>query len=214
MPALPLLSALLAIVTLCLPATAAAEAHVETRTTYEDGVYTTRGRVVLDVPVATLTRVAGDFGAWRTWSLRGINGEGTDLDFITLIRDVHWRPGGAAGRGAFDIEFDVDLVWPVGSEGNLIRFALEKQGHPGGDPRRGIDHLQVGIWGGNVLISAFSLTLDATGDAHTSEVRFSSKVGFASLINPFMTLARYKKNIEWRIVTVIQNLKRHLERAR
>ena len=35
-------------------------------------------------------------------------------------------PGGAGGKGAFDLVYDVDLVWPFGSEGDVIRFAQQE----------------------------------------------------------------------------------------
>ncbi len=193
---------------IALPAFAA---KVKTRTYYDDEseAYYTRGDVVLQVPMTDLARVAGALDAYRKWSLKGINGsKKDDRDFITQLRDVRHGGGGSKGLGVFDVHFDVDLVWPFGSKGNIVRFEITRLvQNPGG----GIKSMHLGLYSKNIILKTFNLRLDADGDAKTSRVKFRSQVRFAGAIDTFFSLARYKKNIEWRIVKVIKNLKAHLE---
>ncbi len=182
---------------------------IHTKTLYDDerDEYTTFGSVRLDVPFDTLTRVAGDFAHYRDWSLKGINADG-DRDFISLLRDVRFRPRGSEGLGIFSLKFDVDLVWPFGSANNLIHFKVVRATPaPGG----GVREMRVKLFGDNVMIDDFSLRLIAEPNGPGSRVRFNSRTRFDGFFDTFLSMARYKKNVEWRIVKVIKNLKAHVE---
>ncbi len=193
----------------CFAAPAAAK-EVNARTVYDDDedVFITSGWVGLEVPLPVLARVAGDFATYGDWSLRGINRKASGKKFITLLNAVRFLPGGAGGRGAFDVHFDIDLVWPFGSTDNIIRFGIKQaRTLPGG----GVDRLEVTLHGENTLLDDFHLVLEATGDDKVSIVRFRSRVKVDGFFDTFFTLDTYRRNVEYRIVKVIENLKHHLD---
>jgi hypothetical protein len=182
---------------------------IQTTTRYDDDrdEYITSGQIRLDVPFDTLTRVAGELSQYRHWALDGINGSG-ERDFITLLRDIRFRPRGVVGLGIFTLHFDVDLVWPFGSKNNLIHFKVAQYVHaPGG----GAQELRVILYGENVMIDDFRVRLYARPDGAGSLVKFHSVTRFDSFFDTFLSMARYKRNVEWRIVKVIKNLKKHVE---
>ena len=211
---------LLALAALCAGGVAPAWADdVETVTRYDDDTdtYSTDGVVRLSVGIHDVARVAAAFREYRRWSLKGINGdEDNSRDFITLLRDVRYKAGGPRRVGTFKVKFDVDLIWPFGSEGNFIDFALIEsrplKGAPEDAPH--IDRMTIRMAGESAVLDHFSLTLEASGDAQKSEVRFECRVKFISILDTFFSMARYKKNIEWRIIKVVKNLKVHLESAK
>ena len=213
----PAVVALFALALVASSASGVAAGDVETHTRYDEetSVYGTDGRVTLGVPIGDLARVAAGFSAYRTWALRGINGDDDNSrDFITLLRDVDYRNGGRQRVGVFEIEFDVDLIWPFGSEGNVIAFDLVEARHVAGSKTNGVDRIRVVLSTKSAVLETFSLTLEAKGKGEESEVRFTCRVKFVGLIDTFFSMKRYKKNIEWRIVKVVKNLKYHLERER
>lgn len=208
----PLLSIpLSALVAALLLTTAAFAADgVTTRTHYDDDddAFVTTGRVVLDVPFATVTRVAAAYDRYRDWALVDINQKPDGDDFITQLRDVRYLAGGAAGRGAFDLTYDVDLVWPFGSEGDILRFAVKRERrHPAG----GVDQLAVELGGESGLIEQFDLVLTARPHPKGAVVDFESRTRFVGIVDTFFPLSVYRKNVEWRIGKVIGNLKKHVE---
>lgn len=190
-------------------AKAGAESSVVTRTVYDDDTdaFVTTGRVVLDVPFATVIRVAAAYPAYRDWALHGINRKPGGGEFITLLHDVRYRPGAAAGRGAFDVVYDVDLVWPFGSKGDVLRFAVREARAVEG----GIDRLSVALGGDSALIDTFDLVLNARPHPRGAVVDFQSRTVFVGVVDTFFPLSVYRRNIEWRIAKVISNLKRHVE---
>jgi len=163
--------------------------------------------VALDVPYSTLTRVAGEYSKYRVWALEGINGNG-ERDFITLLRDVRFQFRPRSTVGFFVLRFDVDLVWPFGSQGNQIRFAVR-----GATPSEGggVRDLHLGLLGENIMIDDFDVRLVAEPAGAGSVVRFRSRVRFDGFFDTFLSMSRYKRNVEWRIVKVIKNLKAYVE---
>lgn len=192
------------------PKPAVAADRVHTHTVYDDDTdtYITKGRVEIDVPFAQVVQVAGAFTRYRDWALRGINRRPGGKTFITQLHDVLYHPGGAKGRGVFDVVYDVDLVWPFDSEGEVIRFAVTEVVRP---PSGGVQRLAVRLGGDSLLIERFSLVLWAIDRGDGSTVRFESRTRFVGLVDTFFTLSVYRRNIEWRIGKVIRNLRAHVE---
>lgn len=204
------LIALLALVAFAGPAVAGE--RVVTRTVYDDDreMFVTTGEVALDVPFEVVTRVAGAFGGYRTWALADINKRPSGKPFITQFHDVRYLPGGAGGKGAFDLVYDVDLVWPFGSEGDVIRFAVSDVRAVPGVPGA-VQRLAVVLGGESSLIDTFELALWASGDARSSVVRFKSETRFVGIVDTFFPMSVYRRNVEWRIGKVIQNLQAHVQ---
>jgi len=177
---------------------------VQTKTWYDDDVdeFRTRGHVDLDLPLVTVTALAAAFDDYRLWALRDINRKKNGGTFITQLRDVRFRPQ-AGKKGAFVVAYDLDLVWPFGSEGEHLQFDVrEARAHPSG----GIDRLVVGLGQDSALLNNFHLTLVATGDDTKSRISFYSRVEIVGVIDAFFTLGVYRRNIEYRIVKVVENL--------
>jgi len=177
---------------------------VQTHTWYDDDhdEFRTRGHVDLDLPLSTVTQVAAAFDEYRLWALRKINQKKNGDAFITLLKDVRFRAG-TGKMGAFAVTYDLDLVWPFGSEGEHLLFAVRtRRPHPAG----GIDRLVVGLGEESALLNSFHLELEATGDERRSRVSFYARVEILGVVDTFFTLGRYRRNIEYRIVKVVQNL--------
>ncbi len=202
----------LAFALFALLATPAAAERVVTRTVYDDDreMFVTTGEVTLDVPFETVARVAGAFDRYRAWALVDINRRPSGKPFITQFHDVRYLPGGAGGRGAFDLVYDVDLVWPFGSEGDIIRFAVAEVRRVPGAPDA-VQRLAVQLGGDSALIERFDLALWASGDAKGSVVRFKSETRFVGIVDTFFSMSVYRRNVEWRIGKVIQNLQAHVQ---
>ncbi len=196
---------------ICLASTAQAD-EVKAHTWYDDDQdeFRTRGYVDLDLPLSTVTRVAAAFNDYRLWALHDINLKKNGDKFITLLRDVRFRPN-RGKMGTFAVVYDLDLVWPFGSEGDEIQFALRtRRAHPDG----GVDRLVLGLGEESSLLNSFYLELEATGDAQRSRVSFYARVEILGFIDAFFSLGRYRRNIEYRIVKVVQNLGLWLKKTR
>ena len=170
----------------------------------ETDTFVSKGSVPVDVSVARLGQVAGDFRNYRKWSLKGINEKPRGGKYNVLIRDVFFRPGGSAGLGAFDLIYDVDLIWPFGSKDNMASFDVVKVNKRADG---GIDRMVCKLSKKNNLLDRFDIDLRAEGSEAESRVVYRNDVKFIALINAFFSLKQYRKNIEGRVIKVLENLK-------
>ena len=181
-----------------------------TKAWYDDdsGTFTSTGTVPVAVSLSRLGVIAGDFRNYRKWALRQINQKPKGGKFNVLIRDVYYRPGGSAGHGAFDLIYDVNLIWPFGSKDNMATFDIVKVSKRADG---GIDRMVCKLGKTNKLLDRFDIDLRAEGNENESRVVFRNDVKFVSLVNAFFSLKQYKKNIEWRVIKVLDNLRVQLQ---
>ena len=197
---------------LAIPMAVTAQPNPITHTAYDsDGdFFQTKGQVTVNVPYTILGQIAADFPRYRDWGMHEINKNKNGKKFSIIFRDVVYLPGGRGGHGIFRIFFDLDWPWPFGAKNKRLDFAI-LQAVPNG--RGGIKRLVIDIEEKGTLLKTFELDLWAIGDETTSSVKFKSKVKFNGLVDTFFSLSRFRENIEYRIVKVIQNLQREAEQT-
>ena len=162
----------------------------------------------IDVPLDRLCEVAGDFVSYGQWTLYSINNRPEGGRFTILLKAVDYERTADSNHGVFNVKYDLDVIWPFGRTDQVIPFVIHKAVKR---PEGGVDHLEIVLGNDSLLLDTFKVILLASGDAKKSVIRFKSEVAFASLVNPFFNLAGFRKNIEWRIVRVLKNLKRRLQ---
>ena len=67
------------------------------------------------------------------------------------------------------------------------------------------------LYGKSAIIKKYDVSMTASGNATTSAVDFSAEVKLQGFIDTFFPLSVYRRNIEYRIVKVIANLREFLE---
>ena len=181
-----------------------------THTTYDSDrdFFKTVGHVVVDVEMDLLSKIAGGFSAYRDWAMFEINQSKNGEAYSILFRDVVFREGGRGGLGIFRINFDLDWPWPFGAKGKTLDFAILKA-TPNG--QGGINHLIIDLQKRGALLKTFRLDMIAKPEGQGSRVDFVAKVKFNGLVDTFFSLARFRQNIEYRVVKVILNLQAHAE---
>lgn len=181
-------------------------------TTYNsDGdFFQTKGHVTVSVPYEKLGNIAADFPKYRDWTMHDINKTKNGNKFSILFRDVVYRKGGRGRLGIFRIYFDLDWPWPFGAKNKRLDFAI-LEAEPNG--AGGIKKLVIDLERKGALVKTFRLDMRATGSDSASRVDFESKVKFSGFVDTFFSLSRYRANIEYRLIKVIQNLQRHAEKA-
>lgn len=163
--------------------------------------YVTTGEVLSPIPVSHLATIANNFSNYNNWALKGINGgEGNPHKFLLQIREMTYIQREPWGR--FQVNYDIDLLWPLGRKGNLITFDIVDATYK----EKMIKSLTIDLQEKSLFINTFRLHLEMDTQQKQSRIRFHSTVKLASLIQLFFNLNNYKRNIEWRIIKVIKNL--------
>ena len=164
----------------------------------EDGTYVTSGRVIIDRPIETVRAVLRDRPAYSEWLLRGVDGsDPRSANFIGVLRRIEYNEE----RRRFVVYYDVNLPWPFGSTDNTVDFIYAE-----GRSRAGTPMFSVGLARPEGALQGARLDYrlhDLQG--HTA-VDFAAGIKFSWLIDLFLTLPTYSRNIEWRIQRVVRNL--------
>jgi hypothetical protein len=181
-----------------------------THTTYDSDrdFFKTTGHVVVNVKIDLLSQIAGGFGAYRDWAMYEINQAKNGQDYSIIFQDVKYRAGGRGGLGIFRIYFDLDWPWPFGTKNKELDFAI-LTATP--NEHGGINRLVIDLEKTGALLKTFRLDIAAKAFDQGSRVDFVAKVKFNGLVDTFFSLARFRQNIEYRVVKVILNLQNHAE---
>jgi hypothetical protein len=204
---------ILSIILILMPAQAFAAPGMEVKTTYDDerDRFITKGEIHLATPVTAVQTVAARFEEYGRWALRGINLKASGKPFIIQLRTVEFFPGPPYGKGYFQVGFDVDLIWPFGRKNQTIMFGIV-DARPA--TNGGIHRLEVDLYGPSRFIKGFKIVLVALAKADRSAVLFEAEVKLTGFVDTFFPLSVYRRNIEYRVVKVIENLRYFLTTGR
>lgn len=184
-------------------------AAVSTETIYDQNsdAYRTKGAVTIAVPHEIVSTIAASFDQYDQWSLDGTNGApGNPRGFITLLRHITYVKD--SNLGIFDLTYDLDLPWPFRSSGNHIGFQINAASY---DKQKRLKQLHFRLTEKNVAIDYFNVTLDIHSIGHSAMIVFSCNVKFAYWLSVFFNVEGYKKNVEWRVIKVIENLQKRAQ---
>jgi len=180
-------------------------AFVEPHTEYtEDHFYITRGEIDFELDVWEVGTVLLKYNDYSKWALRGMQGVDQESEgLIAYFTDVRYL----ARENFFLITFDLNLIWPFGRKGSQIRFrplqAFDSEG-------RLASITLIPLMGNKMVHSAileFNLRETETG----SSLSYESRIRLAPLFDFFFSLRSYKKNFEWYVFKLTENLTEYLQ---
>ena len=185
-------------------------AKPKAHTVYNDetDTFVTTGAINIAVPNRMVGEIAGKYAEYRNWILHEINKSESGNEFSIIFKDVKYLPGGRGGLGIFRVVFDLDWPWPFGAKGRQLDFAILKARSNG---MGGIDRILFDLERKKGLLKTFSLDMNSKAVGEQSTVSFVGNVKFHSVVDTFFSLARYRENIEYRIVKAVHNLQHHAE---
>lgn len=170
--------------------------NVETRYG-DDGYYITHGSVSVPVPVFLANRIISDYRHYNRWALKGMDGrDPISKKFIGLLKDVRFIP-----PNTLEVYYDVNLPWPFGMKDKSVRFAIDSSIYSGRDYIKMAFTMDQEA----AALEDSYLEFEVVGNEERSEILFSFGLKFTPLVNLFFSLPSYKKNIEWRIIRVLEN---------
>ncbi len=173
---------------------------IEVTTVYtDDHYYVSSGFVDIDFPAETLSALLTDFVHYRNWALKGLDGrDEVSKEFIGILRDVAYLPA----EEVFVLYYDINLSWRFGSKGHTVRFILKQERSSEGLIRR--LSLKLEEKSSTLKDAGFYMVLTPYGSS--ARIKATARVKFTWLINLFFRLERYRRNVDWRIERIIENL--------
>lgn len=181
-------------------------AYSEPQTIYsEDKVYITTGQFDFnqsaDLVSLTLLKY-NDYGKWALNGLQGINPGSEGL--IAYFTDVEYF----SEFGFFLISYDINLIWPFGRKGNGMKFVPNQYYSDTGE-LQSIVFIPV-LETSFVKKTSLELYIRTDENSGLVSVDYTAKVKLSAFLNFFFNLKAYRKNFEWYIQKVVENLALYL----
>ncbi|MBN2657197.1 MAG: hypothetical protein JXR86_09070 [Spirochaetales bacterium] len=175
-------------------------AYIQPYTEYTDNhFYITTGEVDFNLDVRDVGAVLLDYNGYSRWAFLGMQGVDKESEgLIAYFTDVRY----SASEDLFYVIFDLNLIWPFGKKGSEIAFKPIPQFDSAG---KLVTLTLVPVLGNKMVHNAnmlFLLRETATGSA----LRYESRIRLAPILDFFFSLRSYKKNFEWYVFKLAENL--------
>ncbi len=175
------------------------------QTLYTDNkYYITFGEVDFDKPIDEIAIILLKYNDYAKWALDGMQGIDKESEgLIAYFTNIEY----SSEQDSFIVSFDINLVWPFGSKDNKINFRPAQMFDDNGElvsisliPEEEIKMLK------EVIIE---IGVKEREDKTTS-VNYLAKIKFSGFLDFCFNLKSYKKNFEWYIFKLTDNLTKYL----
>lgn len=179
-------------------------AYTEPYTEYtENHFYITTGEIDFDLDVwevGTVLLKYNDYSKWAFVGMQGVDKESEGL--IAYFTDVRY----SAQENLFYVTFDLNLIWPFGKKGSVIRFRPVQSFDDEGRLRS----ISLNPMLGNKMVHSAIMMFELRETPSGSSLRYESRIRLAPFLDFFFSLRSYKKNFEWYVFKMTRNLTEYL----
>lgn len=179
-----------------------AETDVQTFYT-EDRYFVTAGEIRLKQPAEAVGLTLLKYNEYSDWALNGMQGIDKESEgLIAYFTEIVY----SADTGLFLITFDINLIWPFGRKGNVMQFRPYQKYSPNG----ALESITLVPLLGYELIEDAELIFNLNDTVYGSSINFESRIRLSKFLDFFFSLRAYKRNFEWYVYKVADNLSEYL----
>jgi hypothetical protein len=181
-------------------------AFSEPKTVYtEDRAYVTSGEIDFDLTLEEVGTVLLQFNRYSEWAFQGMQGVDKESEgLIAYFTEVEY----SAESGLFYVTFDLNLIWPFGKKGNVIKFKPVQKFDREGQLRAIALVPQLGTR----MVQSASVLFRLDESPGGSTISYEARVKLTPFLDFFFSLRSYKKNFEWYVFKMTDNLTQYLNR--
>ena len=142
-----------------------------------------------------------NYSDWAFNGMQGIDKESEGL--IAFFTDISY----SSSENLFSVTFDINLIWPFGRKGNVMKFRPSQTYSDSGE----LEAITLIPELKGKMVEAARLDLYVNNHGSTASVAYASRLKLSGFLDFFFSLRSYKKNFEWYIYKVAENLTEHLD---
>lgn len=171
----------------------------------EDRVYVTTGEIDFDLTLEDVATVLLQYNKYSQWAFKGMDGIDKESEgLIVYFTDVEY----SAETNLFYITFDLNLIWPFGKRGNVVKFKpVQKFDREGRLRAIGLVPLL-----GTRMVRSAAVVFRLNEKNRGSSISYEARVKLTPFLDFFFSLRSYKKNFEWYVFKMTDNLTQYLLR--
>lgn len=182
-------------------------AEMDSRTVYtEDRFFITTGKINFIQSREKVSITLLKYNDYDKWAFKGMDGVDNESEgLIISFTDIEY----SSEQNLFFVTFDINVIWPFGKKGNVMKF----EPHQNYDEQGYLESITLIPLLGTKLVEeaemVFSLRKDQGG---VISLFYESRIKLSKFLDFFFSLRSYKKNFEWYVVKMSENLYNYLEK--
>ncbi len=166
--------------------------------------FVTFGEMDFEKPIDEVATILLKYNDYSNWALNGMQGIDKESEgLIIYFTEIDYSPE----QEVFIISFDVNLIWPFGSKGNRIDLKAVQNFNEYGELISITLTPQINFKMVKEVLMEISLR---NNENSITSISYLTQIKLAGLLDLFFSLKSYKKNIEWYILKLTNNLSLYL----
>lgn len=180
-------------------------AEVDPHTVYtKDRFFVTTGEIDLQKSIDEVSIALLKYNEYSQWALNGMQGIDKESEgLIAYFTEINYL----AESNLFLITFDLNLIWPFGRKGVELKFSPHQEYSETGQ----LKSIKMNPLLGTKLVQEANLEFSLKEDRNGVSIVYNSRIKLSEFVDFFFSLRSYKKNFEWYVYKVADNLSLYLE---
>lgn len=178
--------------------------NMDPYTSYTDDRYfVTTGEIDFQISSWDVSMTLLKYNEYSLWALTGMQGVDKESEgLIVYFTDIEY----SSADDLFYITFDLNLIWPFRREGVVLKFRPEQTFSNDGrlESIRLIPLLR------KQLVEDAHLVFSISELPGGSSISYETRIRLTPFLDFFFSLRSYKKNFEWYVFKVTENLSEFL----
>jgi len=180
-------------------------AFMEPLTVYtEDRFFVTTGEIqfthTLEEVSITLLKY-NDFSRWAFKGMDGVDKESEGL--IAYFTDIDYSPA----ENLFFVTFDINLIWPFGRKGHVMKFQPRQRYNDMGC----LESITLIPILGSKFVEEADMVFFLREEGAGTSLSYKSRIKLTKFLDFFFSLRSYKKNFEWYVYKMSDNLYEYMQ---
>lgn len=175
-------------------------ASMEPKTVYtEDRFFVTTGEIPFAQTIDELCITLLKYHNYSDWAFQGMDGVDKESEgLIVYFTDVIYSPE----ENIFFVTFDINLIWPFGQKGQVMSFKT----HQKYNDHSTLESITLTPLLGTKLVEEVEMIFYPTEKSSGTILYYESRIKLTKFLDLFFTLKSYKKNFEWYVYKMSENL--------
>jgi hypothetical protein len=175
-------------------------AYMEPLTVYtKDRYFVTTGEInfthSIDEVSITLLKY-NDYSRWAFVGMDGVDKESEGL--LAYFTDIVY----SVEENLFFVTFDINLIWPFGRKGRVLKF----EPHQKYDGDGNLESITLIPLLGTKMVEEAEMVFHLQEQRSGTSLYYESKIKLTKFLDFFFSLRSYKKNFEWYVYKMSDNL--------
>ncbi len=179
-------------------------AEMEPLTIYtEDRFFVTTGVVDFEQTVDEVSIALLKYNDFSQWAFRGMDGVDKESEgLIAYFTDIDYSPE----ENLFYITFDINAIWPIGRKGHIMQF----QPHQSYNNDGSLKSITLVPLLGTRMVEEANMVFYIEKNGPGASLSYESRIKLSKFLDFFFSLRSYKKNFEWYVFKMSDNLYTYL----